>query len=195
MENKNRTIHCLRVGSLETNCWIYTANSGNSPQQFCAVIDPGSEGPLIIDYLKKNNLCPQYILLTHGHFDHVTALPPLKKAFPDSVTVIHADDAPYLKTAAGLLAGEGESIGPFIVLHLPGHTPGSIAFLDKEAGVLFSGDTLFYGTYGRTDLEGGSQVKMEESLRRLFAMDGGVRVLPGHGPETTIGQEAARQFL
>jgi glyoxylase-like metal-dependent hydrolase (beta-lactamase superfamily II) len=84
---------------------------------------------------------------------------------------------------------EGSIIGPFTVLHLPGHTPGSIAFWDKEAGLLFTGDTLFKSGYGRTDLPGGNQMKIYESLNRLFAMDGNITVYPGHGEITTIGQE------
>jgi len=76
------------------------------------------------------------------------------------------------------------------VLHLPGHTAGSVGLWDQSAGVLFSGDTLFRGDYGRTDLPGGSEELIFASLRRLFAMDGGIQVCPGHGPATTIGREA-----
>ena len=86
---------------------------------------------------------------------------------------------------------EGEKIGPFTVLHLPGHTPGSIGLWDEKAGVLFSGDTLFYGNYGRTDLPGGDSAQLFASLKRLLAMDGGIQVYAGHGPATTIGREAA----
>jgi len=85
-----------------------------------------------------------------------------------------------------------DSIGPFSVIHLPGHTPGSIAFYDEEGGILFSGDTLFYANCGRTDLPGGSQALLSKSLAKLFKMDRNIKVFPGHGPETTIGQEADR---
>lgn len=88
------------------------------------------------------------------------------------------------------LLEEGETIGPFTVLHLPGHTRGSAAFWDKEAGVLFTGDTLFKSGYGRTDLPGGNEAELVASLRRLFAMDAGITVCPGHGGVTTIGSEA-----
>jgi glyoxylase-like metal-dependent hydrolase (beta-lactamase superfamily II) len=84
---------------------------------------------------------------------------------------------------------EGDTIGPFRVLHLPGHTPGSVAFYDEGAKVLFSGDTLFRGDYGRTDLPGGDTAKIMASLYRLFTLDKDIRVYPGHGPATTIGAE------
>jgi glyoxylase-like metal-dependent hydrolase (beta-lactamase superfamily II) len=93
-----------------------------------------------------------------------------------------------LPPAGRLLAG-GDTIGPFTVIHTPGHTPGSVCFYDDEAGVLFSGDTLFRGGYGRTDLPGGSWSKLEQSLKLLLAMDGDITVCPGHGPATTIGTE------
>jgi glyoxylase-like metal-dependent hydrolase (beta-lactamase superfamily II) len=96
---------------------------------------------------------------------------------------------------ADVLLTDGGTIGPFKVIHLPGHTPGSVAYYDEEAGVLFSGDTLFRGDYGRTDLPGGDFGKLESSLRRLFAMDGNITVCPGHGPATTIGVEAKRGMV
>jgi glyoxylase-like metal-dependent hydrolase (beta-lactamase superfamily II) len=88
-----------------------------------------------------------------------------------------------------ILLEEGATIGPFTVLHLPGHTQGSAAFWDKEAKVLFTGDTLFEAAYGRTDLPGGNDEQMIASLRRLFAMDADINVYPGHGGATTIGRE------
>ena len=91
---------------------------------------------------------------------------------------------------ADILLSDGDKIGSLTVLHLPGHTPGSSAFWDKEEGVLFSGDVLFEDGWGRTDLPGGNDGQMKESLRRLFKMDRGIRVFPGHGELTTIGREA-----
>jgi len=90
---------------------------------------------------------------------------------------------------ADILLEEGSVVGPFTVLHLPGHSPGSAAFWDKGEGVLFSGDTLFAGTCGRTDLPGGSEKDMMASLRRLSEMDGSIKVYPGHGETTTIEDE------
>ena len=226
------TVHCLRVGEIATNCWIYpleAPSASDSPShndsgrfstapRACAVIDPGDEAVLIIDHLRKLNLCPKYILLTHGHFDHLGALPDLVRVFP-ALIAIHRNDSMYLGPMAhtahlavlkaamgsvffqdafdsfpepGMLLSDGEELDPFKVIHLPGHTPGSIAFYDEKANVLFSGDTLFCGDCGRTDLPGGSRSELEQSLKRLFSMKGSIRVLPGHGPETTIQNESDR---
>jgi len=87
------------------------------------------------------------------------------------------------------LLEEGSTIGPFTVLHVPGHTPGCAAFWDKEQKVLFTGDTLFQRGYGRTDLPGGNEKDLVKSLNRLFSMDPDIKVYPGHGESTTIGQE------
>jgi glyoxylase-like metal-dependent hydrolase (beta-lactamase superfamily II) len=190
--NDKRTVHCLCVGSIQTNCWIYSLKDAGS-----VVIDPGADAPVIIEHLKKFNLYPEYILLTHGHFDHVTALPELVhdfywKSHIPAVVAIHRDDASYLTDKPDRLLSNGDAIGPFKVIHLPGHTPGSVAFYDEAADILFTGDTLFCGDRGRTDLPGGDQAKIEKSLELLLSMKGSIRVFPGHGPETTIAQEAAR---
>jgi glyoxylase-like metal-dependent hydrolase (beta-lactamase superfamily II) len=83
---------------------------------------------------------------------------------------------------------EGSVIGPLVTLHLPGHSPGSVAFYDESAGVLFSGDTLFQDGFGRTDLPGGSWPQLRQSLARLFTLDRNTAVYPGHGGTTTIGE-------
>jgi glyoxylase-like metal-dependent hydrolase (beta-lactamase superfamily II) len=208
---QEKSLTHITVGDIATNCWFYPLNGGE-----CALIDPGAEPDRILARLKALKLTPAYILLTHGHFDHIAALPRLAAAFTPAIA-IHREDAEYLgpgsyhvhcrsfTAAAGnaayvdalwedmpsptVVLSEGDTIGPFRVLHLPGHTPGSVAFYDEAAKVLFSGDTLFRGDYGRTDLPGGDTAKIMESLKRLFAMDKDIRVYPGHGPATTIGDE------
>jgi len=180
----------VSVGFLATNCWIYPLDNG-----ICAVIDPGDEGKRIIARLKQLNLVPAFIILTHGHFDHIDAVEELAAEYGTQAEIaIHAADTGYLKDfKPGRTLAEGDTIGPFTVLHLPGHTPGSIGLWDKESGILFSGDTLFDDGYGRTDLPGGNEEQIFASLRRLFALDGNIQVYPGHGPTTTIGQ--AREIL
>jgi len=207
----------LTVGPIETNCWIYPFSDGTA-----AIIDPGDEADKIISTLLKSRLKPKYILLTHGHFDHICALPYLVTAFPGKFKIaVHCNDGEYLgpdahnihkesiiaavgntslldmswseMPPADILLEEGSTIGSFTVLHLPGHTPGSAAFWDKEAGVLFSGDTLFAGGYGRTDLPGGDSKALASSLHRLFEMDGNIEVYPGHGDITTIGREKGQE--
>ncbi|MDR0722527.1 MAG: MBL fold metallo-hydrolase [Treponema sp.] len=213
------------VGALATNCWLYPLiEPGPVPHeqdQPCAVIDPGADPDVIIARLKRFQLYPKYVLLTHGHFDHVAGIPGLVSHFSHTgkalEIAIHHADASYLgpeayrvhQTAFRAVAGnsayvdalwesipaptklltEGDRIGPFTVLHLPGHSPGSIGLYDAEMKLLFSGDTLFKHGMGRTDLPGGDWDGLQKSLERLFALDGRIRVYPGHGPETTIAAE------
>jgi glyoxylase-like metal-dependent hydrolase (beta-lactamase superfamily II) len=216
------------VGAIATNCWIFTIADriGSEPGE-CAVFDPGADPQVIIARLKRHNMYPKYILLTHGHFDHIAALPALAAAFTDKerspVIAIHRDDREYLGPAARevhrksftaaagndeyvealwedmpspkVLLKNGSTIGPFEVIHLPGHTPGSVGFYHKSEGILFSGDTLFQRDCGRTDLPGGNAEDLKQSLKRLFKMDPKITVYPGHGGLTKIGVEAGREFF
>jgi len=228
---REKKVHHILVGSLATNCWVYpldnvTGNGYPAGLTPCAVIDPGEDGGKIIAVLDQNRLFPSYIILTHGHFDHIGALSVVAKEYrgrydggeKNVIIAIHEADAEYLgpdsaliqqrsiKGAFGgleyinlrlepqpspdILLKEGDTICGLTVLHLPGHTPGSIGLWDKEAGILFTGDTLFCGGYGRTDLPGGDSKQFEASLTRLFAMNGDIRIYPGHDETSTIGREA-----
>jgi len=205
----------LVVGPISTNCWLYP--TGNNE---VVIIDPGDEADKIIYTLKKMNLATNYILLTHGHFDHICGVPELALCTKPSKIAIHRLDANCLgpdsyqihrenlkavfgssefldaywseMPSADILLEDGMQIGPFTVIHTPGHTPGSVSFWDKEEGVLFTGDTLFENGRGRTDLAGGNGEELLTSLEHLFKMDGDISVYPGHEGITTIGKERKR---
>jgi glyoxylase-like metal-dependent hydrolase (beta-lactamase superfamily II) len=204
------------AGSWGTNCYVLASGPGEP----CLVIDPGQDSiDGIQDILREHRLLPAAVLLTHGHIDHVWSVAPLTDHF-DIPALIHADDRYRLADPAGssfsaareqLLSmtknaleltepGEvrevvdGEVIDiagiPVTVRHAPGHTEGSSVFL--TADVMFSGDLLFAGSIGRTDLPGGDHARMTDSLRRVvLTTDDDCVVLPGHGPQTTIGAEKA----
>jgi glyoxylase-like metal-dependent hydrolase (beta-lactamase superfamily II) len=187
------------------NCYIV----GCEETAKAAVIDPGAEPERILEALKKSRLKPVYIVNTHGHPDHVSANAPVKRR-TSALILIHELDAsllssPRLDSEIELLLDVGENSPPpdrllkdgetirvgkvtFQVLHTPGHTPGSICLLAE--GSLFTGDTLFAGSVGRTDLPGGSPEALRNSLqRKLLPLDDGLTVYPGHGPPSTLGYE------
>lgn len=187
-------IKLMQVGPIGTNCYILEHDNK------IAVIDPGDEAGRILGELKKSDAQVEYILLTHGHYDHTTAVPELHKALPEAKIYIHQADAngagSRLFPLAGqvddlLLYDEGDTLPlgalTIEVLHTPGHSPGSVTL--KAGDVLFTGDTLFAGDCGRCDLYGGSYQTMLKSLKKLAALPGDYRVLPGHGPESTLEQE------
>lgn len=178
------------------------------------VVDPGFKPDVVIGTIRSKHLQPVAILLTHAHFDHACGVGALKAAFPSASVMLHADDLPLYNDlpAQGQLFGfpapelvpwdglvrDGQTV-PFgkesvLVRHCPGHSPGHIVLIrDRSDGVLaVVGDVLFAGSVGRTDLFGGSFVQLERSIREvLYRLPDATRVIPGHGPETTIGAEKA----
>ncbi len=185
-------IHTLPLGDYQTNCYILH-QEGNRD---CVVIDPGYEPEIILSYLREKDLTLQAILLTHGHFDHVGAVRELA-AQTDCRVYLNPKDLsmPPMLTAGPLYYtnsyGEGDQLDiaglSFRVLETPGHTPGSVCLITENN--IFSGDTLFCGSCGRTDLPGGDYRAMKESLKRLSALREDYAVYPGHGSNTTLAWE------
>lgn len=195
-------IERLVVGPIEANCYIVADEKTKEG----LVIDPGDDAPNILKRIAQLGLTIKYIVLTHSHFDHVSATAAVKKA-TGAKLMIHKDDAVTLNDGilarlAGfnsqkvpepdaLLKGwEDIAIGGlrFTVLHVPGHSPGCIALYGQD--VVFTGDTLFESSIGRTDLPGGNYDQIIDSINsRLMALDDDIKVYPGHGDATTIGFE------
>ena len=184
-------VSMMQVGPIGTNCYIL--EDGKK----AAVIDPGDEADRILAQL---DVQVEYILLTHGHYDHTTGVPELHKALPGAKIYIHQADAngagSRLFPLAGqvddlLLYDEGDALPlgalTIEVLHTPGHSPGSVTL--KAGDVLFTGDTLFAGDCGRTDLRGGSWEEILVSLGRLGKLEGNFHVLPGHGGTSDLDTE------
>lgn len=182
---------CVTTGVLQENAYIvYEEGTGHA-----VIIDPGDNAPDIIGLLREKKLEPALILLTHGHFDHTGAITAIQDAYGTPVAM-HQNDH-------GLLAGSVPATGAvkFVdgrdtlqgydldiqVLHTPGHSAGSVCYLIN--GCLFSGDTLFKGTIGRTDFPESSPQDMRRSLEILRTLPETTPVYPGHGEPTTIGQE------
>jgi len=199
------SIRMLTVGPVAANAYLVTDAATGAT----VVIDPGDEAPRLLAALADAGVAPDEIWLTHAHFDHIGAVAELRETHPVPVR-LHPADAPLYDDAerqaawfgmrvrppgvAPLALADGERLAlgetVFTVLHTPGHAPGHVAFHAPEAGVLFSGDALFRGSVGRTDLPLCDPAALERSLReRLLVLPDGTRVLSGHGPETTIGHE------
>ena len=170
-----------------------------------AIIDPGDDWERILHQVKKAEGEVKYILLTHGHYDHTTAVPDLVKALPGVQVYIHQADAngagsqlfplaAQVKDLNNYDEGASLSLGSLTieVLHTPGHTPGGVTL--KVGDVLLTGDTLFQGSMGRTDFEGGSYAEIMASLGRLGRLSGDYHVLPGHMGASTLEQERKTNY-
>ena len=185
-------IHTLTLGDYQVNC--YVVHQAGSHR--CVVIDPGYAPQRILAYLQQNNLQLAAILLTHGHFDHVGGV---RELAADTDCLVYLNTAEELlppQITAGQLFytnnypanGQLQIAGMnFLVLHTPGHTPGSVCLLVEDA--MFSGDTLFAGSCGRTDFPGGDWGTIVNSLHRLRDLHGDYRIFPGHAQSTTLETE------
>ena len=196
-------IECLTVGPFQANCYVVWG-----PERHALVIDPGADAATILAFLDTHRMDVTGYLLTHGHMDHISALAEVSDKHP-APYAIHALD---LKWAFGPLnqsppyySVPRQPVEPFrtladgqtwtdggltyAVIGTPGHSPGSVCFHFSTDCVLFSGDTLFQGTVGRTDLPGGDGQVLTQSLHKLAQLPPETRILPGHGPETQLAKE------
>ncbi len=188
-------IKTIPVGQLETNCYVVTDEKSRD----CAVIDQGDESNAILDYLEDNKLRCRAVFLTHGHFDHVGAAEAVAEETGATVYMNKLDDAevrrslhfPFHLPANGEYYGDGDSVEigslRFEVIATPGHTPGGVTLRCEDA--LFTGDTLFRGSCGRTDLPGGDVFEELRSLKRLCELPGDYEVYPGHMDASTLARE------
>ena len=201
-------IRSTRCNLLEERCYVAWQEADR-----CVIVDPGCYGaddlePLE-DLLSQEKLTPEAILLTHAHFDHIFGAKPLQDHFGGIPVYLHPADAALLGYSAdmadrlGLTPPEIDfqwtplQEGPlsvagidFEVIYTPGHTPGGVCFLARKAGVLFTGDTLFAGSIGRTDfLYSEYDDEIRSIMEKIILLDPDIRIFPGHGPTSTIGQE------
>jgi len=207
-------VHSFTFNPFSTNCYVVTDGDET------VVIDPScqADGEVahVMNAIDSSGAPLTRVLLTHAHIDHIFGCAALCDAYGVGLSV-HREDEPLLARATDqasmfgmqmdvppapssyLEEGSPVAIGTrsWDVLHVPGHSPGSVAFVDREEGLVFSGDVLFAGSIGRTDLWKGSlPVLMQSIFGKLVPLGDDVRVLSGHGPETTIGQEkASNPFL
>ena len=190
------------LGELQANAYlVYSADSQRS-----VLIDPGGQPDSVIAYLKEKELQLDAILLTHGHVDHCGGVVAIKREFNVPLH-LHRGDFPVLASSinselartfmitvpesADVELSEGDNIPvgdlTLTVLHTPGHSPGSVCF--SGPGMLFSGDTLFQSSIGRTDLPGGDFSEIQKSLQRIVGLPGDTIVYPGHGDTTNLEEE------
>ena len=188
-------IKTLPVGQLETNCYVVTDENA----LVCAVIDPGDESNTILDYIEDNKLSCKAILITHAHFDHVSAVNAMLEATGAELYMCEKDLELAKTGASGRFTppenthfykdGDGVKVAglTFKVMETPGHTPGGVTLICGDA--LFTGDTLFRGSCGRTDLPGGDMRAELRSLKRIASLEGDYEVYPGHAESSMLSIE------
>jgi hydroxyacylglutathione hydrolase len=201
-------ISAMAVGPIQSNCYIvWDEKTGEG-----IVIDPGDEAGRILKTIEENGVKIGAIVCTHAHFDHVGGVTGVKRKTGAKVAVSRDDLELFMHagrqgmlwgfhieqpSAPDMLLAEGDEIKTgalkFTVLSTPGHSPGGICLYGE--GVLFTGDTVFAGSVGRTDLPGGSSDDLKKSFSRIVSLPPATRILPGHGPESTVGEEKETNFI
>ena len=202
----------LILGSFETNCYVLRSSD---EAKDCLIIDTGLQSGRLVEFLRQNDLNPVALVLTHGHPDHAAGVADLRENFPDIKVYIHKLDAEMMTGthSMGIPMGPTFDTGPadllieaegiieqagikLHVLHTPGHTPGGICLYAEDEGIVFTDDTLFADSVGRTDL-GGNMAQLIKSIRdKLLTLPDDTNVYPGHGPASTIAHERENnQFL
>ncbi len=198
-------IKCIKVGGLETNCYVVSRDG------VAFVVDVGADADKVKSYCDEKRLDVQAILLTHGHYDHVGAVKKFQgmtsaKIYVSTLDGKLANSYKSMAFAFGAVMkhftpdvevedGDVITIGDMSVkvLSTPGHTAGGLCFIMEDA--IFSGDTLFQTSYGRTDLPTGNFTDIKASLKKLFAVEGNYTVYPGHGHLTTLQEERIHNFI
>ena len=179
-------------GSLYTNCYMAWGENSDT----CILVDPGFDAEQILDQVRSQGKQVEAVLLTHGHFDHVGGAKGIAQETGCKVYIHKADlELPNKLTLGTIPCTDHYDEGDILnlagltlrVMHTPGHTPGGVCLVGED--VIFSGDTLFACTCGRTDLPGGSYAQISQSLTRLADLEGNYRVFPGHGEATNLDLE------
>lgn len=199
-------ITILTVGPIQTNCYIINREGSSD----CVVIDPGEEADKIASYVSRKGLKNQGILLTHGHFDHITGVSGLVSKIGGKVYAYEGEKELMMDPGQNgsvmmgyelalepeCLLRDGEILSiagmDLKVIHTPGHTRGSCCYYAEEEKILFSGDTIFMESVGRTDFPTGSARELIDSVRnKVLSLPSDVKIYPGHGPETSVAYEMA----
>lgn len=198
------SIQSFRLGQWQTNCYVLSVG------KCCWIVDAGFDPEPMLDAIDDQGLTVEKVVLTHAHLDHIAGLHQVKQRHPDAPILIHQDEEAFLTdTRLNLSAGfvqpvvapeadgtleHGQTLElggvRFQARHTPGHSPGGMSFCCEELGVAIVGDTLFAGSIGRYDFPTSDGPALIHGIKtQLLSLDDSTRVLPGHGPETTIGQE------